>query len=555
MTTALAFALAALAVALPTAQASTVGGGTAAPSGTATGTGSSSGSSGGSSSASTTSTSSSIPSTPAHDAGPPQPTPAIIRVDCYRVGKTSCHKKKPRTVEIGGELVVHGHNLTTSLTVYFPRPTLSTASTASVPVGARLRPTRHGWAVTIPAGVKSGRIYLETRSGKRSKRYGPVTILASPAAPRVATPLSPSAFDGTGMWIWYLDKSDDGNLTDIAAAAKAAGITTLFIKSSDGTNFWSQFTPALVQSLHALGLNVCAWQYVYGADPVVEAALGAQAVADGADCLVIDAEGSYQGNYYGAQTYIDDLRASIGASYPVGLSSFPYVNEHESEPYSVFLGPGGAQYDVPQVYWHAIGTTPAAAYAQTYIENRIYGVPIIPTGQTYGGVSTSQITQFRQLAAAYGAMGFSWYSWQATSTAGWSALDAPLTPGTGITIPTAWPTLGLGSTGDQVIWMQEHLAAAEPTTPTTGSFDATTEANLLSFQAAHGLPQSGVTDGPTWTALLALIPVTVQWPAPPPSGASGNSGASGASGASGTSGNSGSSGSSGGTGAGGGTPG
>jgi hypothetical protein len=45
ITTALAFALAALAVALPNAQASTAGGGTAAPPGTATGPGSSSGSS------------------------------------------------------------------------------------------------------------------------------------------------------------------------------------------------------------------------------------------------------------------------------------------------------------------------------------------------------------------------------------------------------------------------------------------------------------------------------------------------------------------------------
>ena len=56
-------------------------------------------------------------------------------------------------------------------------------------------------------------------------------------------------------------------------------------------------------------------------------------------------------------------------------------------PYSVFLGPGGAQFDVPQIYWHAIGTTPDAAYAHTFIQNRIYGRVIAPLGQIYGGVS------------------------------------------------------------------------------------------------------------------------------------------------------------------------
>ena len=74
------------------------------------------------------------------------------------------------------------------------------------------------------------------------------------------------------MWIWYLSASDGGNLDEIAAQAQAAGIRTLYVKSSDGgSNFWSQFTPALVAQVHALGLQICAWQYVYGNDPVGEA--------------------------------------------------------------------------------------------------------------------------------------------------------------------------------------------------------------------------------------------------------------------------------------------
>ena len=59
-------------------------------------------------------------------------------------------------------------------------------------------------------------------------------------------------------------------------------------------------------------------------------------------------------------------------------------------PYSVFLGPGGAQYNVPQIYWKAIGTAPDDAFAHTFIENRIYGRVITPLGQLYGGVSAAR---------------------------------------------------------------------------------------------------------------------------------------------------------------------
>ncbi len=76
---------------------------------------------------------------------------------------------------------------------------------------------------------------------------------------------------------------------------------------------------------------------------------------DGADCLVIDAEAEYEGRYGAADTYVDKLRHAIGRHFPTALSSFPYVDYHPSFPYSVFLGKGGARFNLPQVYWHAIG--------------------------------------------------------------------------------------------------------------------------------------------------------------------------------------------------------
>ena len=210
--------------------------------------------------------------------------------------------------------------------------------------------------------------------------------------------------------------------------------------------------------------------------------------------LVIDAEGEYEGHYAAAQTYIDDLRAKIGPTYPLGLASFPENSYHPSFPYSVFLGPNGAQYNAPQMYWHDIGISVDTMYANTYIANRIYARPIFPLGQTYGGVSSSELLRFRQEAPRYGATGLSFWDWQETPSKDWTTLAAPLTALSGVTPNSSYPALSRGGKGDPVLWMQEHLASAIATQQTTGSFDSKTQANLEAFQSAHGIPASGVTD-------------------------------------------------------------
>jgi peptidoglycan hydrolase-like protein with peptidoglycan-binding domain len=363
---------------------------------------------------------------------------------------------------------------------------------------------------------------------RHTSSYGPIYVyrhaLHPPKpkaipAPATAGAVGGSAFEGQGMWIWYLSQSSGGSVASIVAQAHAAGVGTVFVKSSDGSsNYWSQFSPQLVQELHANGLKVCAWQYVYGTNPAGEATLGAKAVASGADCLVIDAEAEYEGHYAAAQTYVSDLRAAIGPAYPVALASFPYVSYHPSFPYSVFLGPNGAQYNSPQMYWKDIGVSVDTVYANTYIANRIYGRPIFPLGQTYGGVSAADLLRFREEAVDYGATGYSFWDWQETTANGWSTLAAPLAPLTSVVPNTSYPELASGSKGDQVLWLQEHLASAIPTQEVTGLFGSQTTSNLRSFQAAHAIPASGTAEAATWAALLALTPVAVDWTGGGPSG-------------------------------------
>jgi peptidoglycan hydrolase-like protein with peptidoglycan-binding domain len=452
----------------------------------------------------------------------------ITTVGCVPTAKCSGN---PHQVSTRGTLLIAGTGLAAGMSVAFPKTPGAriglTSPLSHLRWAISSRPSA-GLIVTVPNNAHSGHIMVLLSHARHTSSYGPIYVyrhaLHPPKpkaipAPATAGAVGGSAFEGQGMWIWYLSQSSGGSVASIVAQAHAAGVGTVFVKSSDGSsNYWSQFSPQLVQELHANGLKVCAWQYVYGTNPAGEATLGAKAVASGADCLVIDAEAEYEGHYAAAQTYVSDLRAAIGPAYPVALASFPYVSYHPSFPYSVFLGPNGAQYNSPQMYWKDIGVSVDTVYANTYIANRIYGRPIFPLGQTYGGVSAADLLRFREEAVDYGATGYSFWDWQETTANGWSTLAAPLAPLTSVVPNTSYPELASGSKGDQVLWLQEHLASAIPTQEVTGLFGSQTTSNLRSFQAAHAIPASGTAEAATWAALLALTPVAVDWTGGGPSG-------------------------------------
>ncbi len=409
-------------------------------------------------------------------------------------------QKNPRYVAPGGKLVLAGTGLARGQLVVFPRRTRSRK-----PLTSKIRKSRIGLLVIVPPSSASGRIRAVDRYGRRSNAYGPIHVVKLADVLRGPTP-SGTVFDGSGMWIWYLSKSEGGDLDAIAARANAAGVKTVFIKSGDGATYWSQFSPLVVGGLKQRGLNVCAWQFVYGKVPTDEADIGAQAAQTGAQCLVIDAESDYEGRYKQALTYMKRLRSEVSPNLPIALTSFPYVDYHPGLPYSVFFQ-NGADFNLPQVYWKDIGTSVDTAMAHTYVHNKIYGKPIFPLGQSYDDPPPAQMSRFRQLAALYGSSGLSWWSWQASSDRGWEAIGTPIQPLTGVAPSQDWPLLKKGGKGDEVLWMQEHLAGADPSTPASGKFDAATDTALRTFQAQHAIPVTGTTDAATWQALLALTPV------------------------------------------------
>lgn len=323
---------------------------------------------------------------------------------------------------------------------------------------------------------------------------------------------SPGLFARPGMWIWYIDSSNGGNLGSIIRQARKAGIGTLYVKSGDGDETWSQFNRNMISRFHRAGIKVCGWQYVYGDRPIAEARVSAAAKRRGADCFVIDAEAEYEGRYAAADWYIRKLRALVGPNFPLGLSSFPYVHYHPGFPYSVFLGPGAATANVPQVYWHTIGDAVRTSLEITWEQNSIYKRSIFPVGQTYEDPSQRELLAFRRFMLNYGTAP-SWWSWQETSSAEWATLAKPVSRVPGYRAYSGHVTLEKGNRGDQVVWLQQHLIAAGYSMEPTGIFGGSTYRAVRRFQKSRGLGADGVVGTSTWNRLMRITPVRVRWSA------------------------------------------
>src|ERR1700680_1692296 len=177
----------------------------------------------------------------------------ITSVSCVPAARCSAN---PHQVSTRGTLRLKGPGLLTGMIVALPGAPGARISRTSP--GSRLRNTPLGLVVSVPSSAHSGHIMVLFSRGRHTSSYGPIYVVRyalHPPGPRPAPTPAPTnpgasgtAFSGQGMWIWYLSQSNGGSIAAIAAQARAAGVTTVFVKSSDGSsNYWSQFSTGLVQ--------------------------------------------------------------------------------------------------------------------------------------------------------------------------------------------------------------------------------------------------------------------------------------------------------------------
>ena len=260
---------------------------------------------------------------------------------------------------------------------------------------------------------------------------------AAPAAPPRTASTTPVA--GKGMWIWEYDQTDGGRTADIVAAARAAGLHQLWVRVGDSADgfYGGPFLTSLVPAAHAAGLAVIGWGFPYLYDPVgdarwTEAALAWRAPdGQGLDGYSADIETASEGvdlTARRAALYLGLVRQAEPGALLVGTVFPPTDTEWVTYPYTAI-----APYvDVlaPMVYW---GCTEPVAEADQAISRLAPLAPVHLIGQAYdmasvggrvGPPTPAEITAFLEAAERGGALGGSFWSWQAIDPTDWNAVLA-----------------------------------------------------------------------------------------------------------------------------------
>src|SRR5437868_6847271 len=160
--------------------------------------------------------------------------PTLTSVRCVKLCAGS------RTVAPGGTIALRGRRLTKGMKVVF-RARSNAAGNHAVTAKAAGRVTL---TAKVPADASSGRVYVK-KGRVRSNAAGPITVRKPHGSGGTGTTTTSQAsvaeFQGTGMWIWYVNQSSGGDPNAILNQAKAHGVSTVFIKAADGTSPWAQF--------------------------------------------------------------------------------------------------------------------------------------------------------------------------------------------------------------------------------------------------------------------------------------------------------------------------
>jgi hypothetical protein len=206
--------------------------------------------------------------------------------------------------------------------------------------------------------------------------------------------------EGVGLWAWYLDSCEGGDLDKIIERCKTHKINWLAIKAFDGSRVFAsnQFADS-VNPLKDAGINVYGWGYCYGRDPLGEADGAIHTLELGADGYIFDAEQEFEESL-DPEGAADRVLGSTRASFPdsfLAYSPFAIPSYHRRFPYRIF-----EQYTdavMPMVYWKEMGQTPEEAltwHKTDWIEEfgHLSWSRHMPIGQAYDGVTPLELAQF-----------------------------------------------------------------------------------------------------------------------------------------------------------------
>jgi len=227
---------------------------------------------------------------------------------------------------------------------------------------------------------------------------------------------------GKGFYIWKIPGCENGYPLAIAETAYQAGLTHVLIKIANGIYDYNydpvsrkDLVAPVANALHARGIAVWGWHYVFGDLPRDEANAAIRQINKlPLDGYVIDAESEYKNKYTPCRIFMGELRNAL-PDFPVALSSYRYPKYHMELPWNDFLK--YCDYNMPQVYWEQ-SHNPDYQLERSLNEFKTAVQPFrpyIPTGAAYcaGGwcPTVADIKQFMDKAVDLKMTAINFWSW------------------------------------------------------------------------------------------------------------------------------------------------
>ncbi|MEJ7764195.1 MAG: hypothetical protein WKF86_01750 [Acidimicrobiales bacterium] len=266
----------------------------------------------------------------------------------------------------------------------------------------------------------------------------PEEQVPEPLAPPTAR-IDASLMAGRGMWTWQWGRTEGGDLTAVVRRAKAAGLSTLWVRVADSKSgfYGGKYLDTLVPLAHREGLKVVGWGFPFLGDPVADAAWTEKVLAwqkDGhrLDAFSPDLEAASEGVVVTEKriaTYLGLARRSLAGRPMVATVYNPTDEWWAKYPYGVVAAYSDAM--APMVYWGC--REPGADVQRAVSRLATFGLPVVPAGQSYnmggdggrrGNPSGPETLRFLDEAKRSGALGVAFWVWQDTSDEQWQAITA-----------------------------------------------------------------------------------------------------------------------------------
>lgn len=362
----------------------------------------------------------------------------------------------------------------------------------------------------IASAVEAHTLESEPSTTATSETPVSAVVNASPAPPNVRGPVP----TGKGMWMWQPARTEGGNVKAIIAKAQAVGLTHIYVRmgSSKAGFHAGPFLDQILPAAHAAGIRIYGWDFPYLNDVSGDVVRALQAIKYGTpdghriDGFAADIEFRSMGvdiTPFTAAAYGASLRHEVGNDYPL-IAVVPKPNQHtRNYPYDAIVKDFDAI--APMIYW--MQTDPAHAVNQAFDRLAQFGKPIIPIGQAYDGFAEGGpagipapplLHRFMDYAAARGAAGVSFWSWQAADAPTFQAIAQNDNFRLPASIPQALRV-------DQIRAFQVLLTTLGFPVAPDGVWGAQSDAALRAFQKRANLDVNGLIDNATRAMLLQPV--------------------------------------------------